>query len=71
MSLMMRVSRRDASGVLVPRGWMFWCQGCDGYHEVATDEPNECGARWSFDGNVEAPTFSPPLRCRPMSATRS
>lgn len=31
--------------------WMYWCQGCE--------EPHMVGPGWQFDGNVEAPTFSP------------
>lgn len=48
-----------------PAGFSFWCPGCEGFHafrvrshERFTDEPV-----WSFDGNLEAPTFSPSLRC--------
>lgn len=35
-------------------GYSYWCQGCEEMHHVRT-EP----AGWTFDGNVEAPTFSP------------
>lgn len=31
-------------------------------HIIATDEPLDNGARWSFDGNVEKPTFNPSIR---------
>lgn len=31
--------------------WMYWCQGCE--------EPHMVGPGWTFDGNLEAPTFSP------------
>jgi hypothetical protein len=31
--------------------FMYWCQGCEGSHMV--------GPGWGFDGNLEAPTFSP------------
>lgn len=31
--------------------WLWWCPGCD--------EPHQCDARWTFDGNEERPTFSP------------
>lgn len=35
----------------------YWCQGCENTHQVAVREgPHPC---WSWDGNVEAPTFSP------------
>jgi hypothetical protein len=44
--------------------WM-WCPGCD--HAKAIPVPAEdgalppTGAHWSWDGNLEAPTFSPSI----------
>lgn len=35
----------------------YWCQGCESCHSIrvnATDRPS-----WTWDGNVDAPTFSP------------
>jgi len=32
-------------------GWVFHCPGCDSVHQ--------CDGRWSFNGNVERPTFGP------------
>ncbi|KAA5609698.1 ammonia monooxygenase [Rhodovastum atsumiense] len=37
----------------------FWCPGCQETHAVTVDGPNANGARWSWDGNADAPTFSP------------
>lgn len=34
--------------------FLFWCPGCQRGHIYETP-------RWKFDGNVEAPTFSPSL----------
>ena len=35
----------------------YWCQGCDSLHAVRVNVPDRpC---WTWDGNVEAPTFSP------------
>lgn len=42
-------------------GFAHWCPGCEEMHHIAVTEPNHCGARWSFDGNVNAPTFSPSI----------
>ena len=43
-----------------PRGgYGHWCPGCDSGHEIDTEQPNGAGARWTFDGNTQAPTFSP------------
>lgn len=38
-----------------------WCPGCEGLHQIETKQRNANGAIWSFDGNVEAPTFSPSI----------
>lgn len=40
---------------------MHWCPGCEQAHMIYTQEPNHLGAKWSFDGNVESPTFSPSI----------
>lgn len=32
----------------------YWCQGCEDSHQVTV-----APGRWTFDGKVEAPTFSP------------
>lgn len=32
----------------------FWCPGCDSVHVIVS-----APGRWTFDGDVEAPTFSP------------
>jgi len=32
---------------------MFWCPGCDDVHGVSKS--------WTFDGNYDAPTFSPSI----------
>jgi hypothetical protein len=34
-------------------GWAMWCPGCESVHAI--DET------WQFDGNLDAPTFSPSL----------
>jgi hypothetical protein len=41
-------------------GIAYWCQGCDGAHVVYTGDG--AGPRWTWDGNVDAPTFSPSVR---------
>lgn len=38
----------------------YWCPGCALPHCVYVDAPNpRNGSRWTWDGNVEAPTFKP------------
>ena len=41
-----------------------WCPGCNDTHEFAVERPFRNGARWSFDGNVDAPTFNPSMNIR-------
>ncbi|WEZ84568.1 DUF6527 family protein [Rhizobium sp. 32-5/1] len=36
---------------------LFWCPGCDGAHQVGIGEGS--GPRWSYNGNPDAPTFTP------------
>lgn len=47
-------------------GIAFWCPGCNEAHAIRTEgtggEFNR--ARWSFDGNVDAPTLSPSILVR-------
>lgn len=40
---------------------LHWCPGCKSRHIIETLEPNGNGAVWSWDGNAEAPTFSPSI----------
>ncbi len=45
-------------------GFGHWCPGCNSGHEINVDEPNHSGARWTFDGNTVAPTFSPSINMK-------
>lgn len=42
-------------------GFGHWCPGCGEMHVIHVDRPNSSGARWTFDGNVTAPTFAPSI----------
>jgi hypothetical protein len=44
---------RSVEGGLVS----FWCPGCDCAHAVGVGEGD--GARWGYNGNPDAPTFTP------------
>lgn len=44
----------------VEGGLVYWCPGCDDPHVIMTTRPG--GPQWEWDGNVEAPTFSPSIR---------
>jgi hypothetical protein len=41
---------------------MFWCPGCDGAHQVGVGEGP--GPRWGYNGNPDAPTFTPSVLVR-------
>jgi len=41
-------------------GYMIWCPGCRCSHLFNVD-PSKGRPTWSFDGNLEAPTFSPSM----------
>jgi len=41
---------------------MFYCPGCGNYHGIWTDRtgPNPLnGAKWTWNGSMDSPTFSP------------
>jgi hypothetical protein len=45
-----------------PGMFLFWCPGCKGAHGVWTNQPNaRTGAKWSFNGDMEKPTFDPSI----------
>jgi hypothetical protein len=41
-----------------------WCPACKSTHDFAVEQPFRNGARWTFDGNAEAPTFNPSMNIR-------
>jgi hypothetical protein len=41
--------------------FMFWCPGCQCAHGIWTKKRNTLNAVWSFNGDMEKPTFSPSL----------
>lgn len=47
---------RDSEGT-----YLIFCVGCGHHHGIWVDKPNGNGAQWTFDGNMENPTFSPSL----------
>ena len=44
-----------------PLGYLVRCPGCGVIHALYVRAPNERGARWTFSGDIESPTFSPSL----------
>lgn len=52
----------DQSGALV--GYLHWCPGCKAPHGIYIEQPSpSTGAKWTFNGNLEAPTFNPSILC--------
>ena len=43
-------------------GYFHWCPGCEETHYIAVDKPLDNGAKWSFNGDMEKPTFGPSVR---------
>lgn len=43
------------------RGYAHWCPACEEIHIFATEGKNHSGASWTFDGNVNRPTFTPSM----------
>lgn len=44
---------------------LFWCPGCDGAHQITVkDDPNRQGPIWGYNGNPDAPTFTPSVLVR-------
>lgn len=57
---MTKIQAFEDDGVTV--GYMFECRGCKLGHAVhIKPHKNDLGASWTFDGNLDAPTFSPSI----------
>ena len=41
---------------------LFWCPGCEEMHQVQVGSGD--GPRWGYNGNPEAPTFTPSILVR-------
>lgn len=42
----------------------YWCPACEKMHTIPVTQTTSRGARWSFDGNLASPTFSPSINYR-------
>lgn len=42
----------------------YWCPGCNAMHEIPVSKPSHRGHQWSFDGNLQRPTFAPSINYR-------
>ncbi len=44
---------------------VFFCPGCKESHQITVrDDPNRQGPTWGYNGNPEAPTFTPSILVR-------
>ena len=43
-------------------GYRHWCPACKEPHSIAVLSPTGVGSVWTFDGNLERPTFTPSIR---------
>lgn len=61
MGRMLSAILRESSGLGSDRGLtlMYECPGCGGPHMVEIEKPNRWGSKWSWNGDVHAPTFHP------------
>lgn len=41
---------------------LHWCPGCDEAHQIAVEQAQENGARWSFNDDPASPTFTPSVK---------
>lgn len=58
MSKLKRIDCHSPEGMLY--GYEFKCPGCGGVHILPVGPGNgEVYARWSFNGSMDSPTFSP------------
>jgi hypothetical protein len=56
----MKIKRVSYSDPTIAHGWRYWCPGCKWMHVLPTDRRAQAnGHAWAFDGNEDAPTFSP------------
>lgn len=44
-------------------GFWFYCPGCKCTHGITYTGPNEQGAQWGFNGDVNFPTITPSILC--------
>jgi hypothetical protein len=44
-------------------GYRHWCPACNEPHGIAVTQRNRMGAVWTFNGNLDCPTFTPSVRC--------
>lgn len=51
----------DVIGYAAGAGYAHFCPGCKLMHGFACDAPFSNGCRWTFNGDLDKPTFSPSM----------
>jgi hypothetical protein len=46
----------------------FFCPGCDVPHSIRVNSPGTPGPHWGYNGNPDAPTFTPSMLARTTGA---
>lgn len=46
----------------------FFCPGCAGPHSIKVNSPGTPGPNWTYNGNPDAPTFTPSVLARTTGA---
>lgn len=54
---------QDGKPTDVVAGYHHWCPACNEPHGIAVTHRNRYGAVWTFNGNLDSPTFAPSVRC--------
>ena len=55
----------EDKGISETVGYIFYCPGCDSHHGVhIRPYTNSVGARWSFAGSLDRPTFYPSINVK-------
>lgn len=52
-------------------GYEHVCPGCNQTHFIPVEKPMSNGSQWTFNGDMEKPTFSPSVRIRINKEWRS
>lgn len=48
----------------VQQGYLIECPACGFAHFFHVEQPSNSGQRWTFNGDLDKPTFSPSMRAR-------
>lgn len=53
----------------IPGDYYHYCSGCNQMHCINTLRRNALNAQWSFNGNMDIPTFNPSIKILGDKAT--